>query len=72
MPKYYSLPNFLIKITKAKVYEAMGKEWLKNTAKNLSESFEKCRIVFNNLSYTKIVPDEPYLILPNVQVIHLL
>lgn len=72
MPKYYSLPNFLMEITKVKVYEAMGTEWLKSAAKILNESSEKCKIVFNNLSYSKIVPDEPYLILPNVQVIHLL
>lgn len=72
MPKYYSLPNFLMEITKVKVYEAMETEWLKSAAKILNESSEKCKIVFNNLSYSKIVPDEPYLILSNVQIIHLL
>ena len=50
MPKYYSLPNFLMEITKVKVYEAMETEWLKSAAKILNESSEKCKIVFNNLS----------------------
>lgn len=75
---YWTLPFLFLKIQTDynKVLEAKNKDWLKNIAKHLdSNPNQKFKIVFNDLSNRRkgrIIPDEPYLILPNVQVIHLL
>lgn len=75
---YWTLPFLFLKIQTDynKVLEAENKDWLKNIAKHLdSNPNQKFKIVFNDLSNRRkgrIIPDEPYLILPNVQVIHLL
>lgn len=75
---YWTLPFLFLKIQTNynKVLEAEDKYWLKNIAKHLdSNPNQKFKIVFNDLSDRKrnrITIDEPYLILPNVQVIHLL
>lgn len=75
---YWTLPFLFLKIQTNynKVLEAEDKYWLRNIAKHLdSNPNQKFKIVFNDLSDRKrnrITIDEPYLILPNVQVIHLL
>lgn len=75
---YWTLPFLFLKIQTNynKVLEAEDLHWLKTIAKYLdSNPSQKFKIVFNDLSNRKkikITPDEPYLILPNVQVIHLL